>query len=180
MFAGTCGSEEMLLDRVPKLAKRADLDDGRQGVLPGSESEAHMRRGVDQRLARLLEHAQMADRASQHDAEFLRVGRARIVDDAAVGFQKHCRCADREEVRERLRHRSLKRLDRHMQAAGAGENRTGIDAEGKAELCRIDVRPAREDVDHPVDRCTAHRVDVDAQMNFVERNAGKRDAQRVG
>ena len=52
-----------LLHPRPELAQRPDLGHRQELVLIDAERKADMRRGVDQRLARLLEHPQMRDRA---------------------------------------------------------------------------------------------------------------------
>ena len=139
MRAGTGGSDRLLLDRGPQRRSARILTIVEQRVLVGGEREADMGRGIDERLARLLEHAQMADRRGEHDAEFLRLRRAGIVDDAAIGFEEDRRRAHREEVGQRLRHRRLQRLERHAKAPGAGEDGGRIDAEGEAEPGRIDT-----------------------------------------
>ena len=67
----------------------------------------------------------------------------------------------REEMGQRLRHRGLQRLDRHAQPAGAGENRRRVDAEGEAELGRIDAALAQKR-HQPVDHGAAAGMHVDA------------------
>jgi hypothetical protein len=129
-----------LLDARPQAAQRPDLGHAEELVLIDGDGEADMRRGIDQRLARFLEHAQVRDGGRQHGAEFLRLGGAGIVVDAAVGLEQHARHAEREEMRQRLRHRGLQRLDRHAQPAGAGEDGRRIDAEGEAELASASTR----------------------------------------
>ena len=173
------GIEQASWTRAHSRRKRADLGHRQELVLVDAEREADMRRGIDQRLARLLEHPEMGDRGSQHDAEFLRLGGAGIVEDAAVGLEQHTRHAHREEMRQRLRHRGLQRLDRHAQTAGAGEDRRRIDAEGQIELCRVGA-PLAKECDQPVGHGAAQRMGVDADLDAVERHAVENRFQRLG
>ena len=56
------GIEHVSCTTRPEPAQRPDLGDRQELVLVDAEREADMRRGIDERLPRLLEHAQIATR----------------------------------------------------------------------------------------------------------------------
>ena len=136
-----------------------------------------MRCGVDQRLSCLFEHAQVRDGGGERNAELLRLRRAGIVEDAAVAFEQDAGQAEREEMRQRLRHRGLERLDRHAQPAAAGQDRRRVDAERYAEPGRIDAALSHQR-HQPVDAGAARRMHVEPDVDAVERDVVQRDRQR--
>ena len=97
----------------PELAQRPYLGHRQELVLVDADGKADVRRGIDKRLARILEEPEVSGGGCQHRAEFLGLGRAGVVVDAPVGLEQDAGHAEREEMRQRLRHRRLQRFDGH-------------------------------------------------------------------
>ena len=120
------------LNLRPELAQGPDLGHRQELVLIDAHCKSDMRRSVDQCLSRILEQPQMSDGGRQHRTEFLRLGRAGVVENATVGLQQHARNAEGKKVSKRLRHGSLQGFDRHEQPACSGKDRGRVDPEAKA------------------------------------------------
>lgn len=175
---GRRGNAAGLLQASPEAAQRPELGDGQELVLIDGDGKTDMRGGVDNRLARFLEQAEMARCDGQHGAQLLRLRCTGIVVDAAIGFQHDPRQVGGEEPGQRLRQGCLERCQRHAQAAGSGQRCRGIDPQREAQCLRVDVARAHV-IDEPVGTGAAFRMHVHAQVDHLQMHAAQHLIDRL-